>query len=170
MSDAFGASWAAIAYVAGSSAAVYFSALLAIRLAGRRTVAQFSSFDIIVTIAIGSIIATTAISRDVSYAEGTTALVTLLSFQTLLGWLRQRFPAVRRSTDFSPLVVVRNGRLELGSSPFGIQATPEEVVSKLREQGVFELEDAGLVVVEPTGGFSVLRRSEIDAVPDAEKP
>ncbi|MBW3555775.1 MAG: DUF421 domain-containing protein [Actinobacteria bacterium] len=162
MSDWFGSSWATVAYVAASTTAVYCSALLAIRLAGRRTVAQLSAFDIVVTIALGSLIASTAVSRDPSYAQGTTAMITLLILQVVAAGLRQRFAIVRRFLDFAPWIVVRDGELQLPNTPLGPQMSADELLSKLRERGVFDLEGVRLVVIEPTGGVAVLRDGDED--------
>ena len=160
MSDWFGASWATIAYVAASTTAIYCSALLAIRIAGRRTVARLSAFDIVITIALGSLMASTAASRDPSYAQGATALVTLLVLQVVAAGLRQRFALVRRLLDFAPCVVVRDGELRLPSTPLGPQMSEDELFSRLREQGVFNLDGVRVVIIEPTGGVSVEHSGE----------
>lgn len=94
-----GSSWQTMAYVVVSTVAVYCSALVAVRLAGRRTVAQLSAFDVVVTIALGSLIASTAVSRDPSYVQGMTAIVTLLALQVAAAALRQRFARMRRLLD-----------------------------------------------------------------------
>ena len=157
LSDWFGANWATIAYVMASTTSIDCSALLAIRIAGRRTVARLSAFDIVITIALGSLIASTAVSRDPSYAQGATALVTLLALQVVAAGLRQKFAVVRRLLDFAPCVVVRDGELQLPSTPFGPQMTEDELFSRLRAEGVFNLEGVRVVIIEPTGGVSVER-------------
>ena len=157
MSDWFGSSWETVAYVIVSTVAIYCSSLIAIRVAGRRPVAQLSSFDIVVTIALGSLIASTAVSRDPSYAQGITAVATLLLLQVLAAAARQKWAAARRLLDFAPYVVVRDGDLDLPKTPFGPQMTKDELLSKLRERDVFELDGLRLVVIEPTGGISVIQ-------------
>lgn len=136
----------------------YLSTIVAVRLAGRRTVAELSSFDVAVTVAIGSLVASTAVTSQPSYAQGMTALVTLLLLQVGIAALRQRSATLRRLLDFKPETVVDNGRLDLPTGPLTSQITWDELESKLRERGVFDLEDVALVVVEPTGGLSVRRR------------
>ena len=158
MSDWFGSSWETVAYVIVSTVAIYCSSLLAIRVAGRRTVARLSSFDIVVTIALGSLIASTAVSRDPSYAQGMTAVATLLFLQVLAAAARQKWAAARRLLDFAPYVVVRDGDVHLPTTPFGPQMTKDELMSKLRERNVFDVEGLRLVVIEPTGGLSVAPR------------
>lgn len=157
MSEWFGSSWATVAYVAASTAAIYGSALVAVRVAGRRTVARFSAFDVVVTIALGSLIASTAVSPDPSYAQGATAMATLLVLQVGVAALRQRSAAARRLLDFAPWVVVRDGEMSLPATPLGPQLTADELLSSLRERGVFGLDGVRVVVIEPTGGLSVER-------------
>lgn len=170
MSDWLGSSWETVAYVIVSTAAIYCSSLFAIRVAGRRTVARLSSFDIVVTIALGSLIASTAVSRDPSYAQGMTAVATLLLLQVLAAAARQRWPAARRLLDFAPYVVLRDGDLDLPTTPMGPQMTRDELLSKLRERNVFELEGLRLVVMEPTGGLSVVRGDATDDEAQAAEP
>ena len=160
VSDWFTSSWRTVAYVAGSTTAIYVSAMVAIRLAGRRTVAQMSAFDVVVTIALGSVIASTALSREPTYAQGVTVMATLLVLQIAAAALRQRFALMRRIVDFAPCVVVHDGELRLPTTPFGPQLSEDEVLSMLREQGVFHLDGLRLVVIEPTGGLSIVRASE----------
>ncbi len=167
MSNWLGSSWETVAYVIVSTAAIYASSLLAIRVAGRRTVAQLSSFDVVVTIALGSLIASTAVSRDPSYAQGMTAVATLLFLQVSVAAVRQRWATARRLLDFTPSVAVRDGEPRLSTTPFGLQMTNDELMSKLRERGVFELDGLRLVVIEPTGGLSV---AHAEAGADAAPP
>lgn len=134
---------------------MYLSTLVAVRVAGRRTLAQLSAFDVVVTIAIGSLLASTAVSRDASYAQGITALLTLLVLQVVVAAGRRRFSSLARLLEFEPRVVVRDGRVDLDESPLGAQLTRGELESALRQHGVFDSARVRLVVLEPTGRFSI---------------
>ncbi|MDD4650877.1 MAG: hypothetical protein PHQ34_01485, partial [Methanothrix sp.] len=48
----------------------YVALVIIVRLSGKRTLSSMNAFDFIVNVAIGSILASTIISRDVSLAEG----------------------------------------------------------------------------------------------------
>lgn len=67
---------------------------------------------------------------------------------------------VRRIVDFPPCVVVHDGELRLPTTPFGPQLSEDELLSMLRERGVFHLDGLRLVVIEPTGGLSIVREGE----------
>lgn len=155
MGDWFGASWATIGWVAATTTAMYATTVACVRIAGRRTLARLSAFDIIVTIALGSIIATTAVQESASYAQGATAIVTLLVLQTVVAAARQLSPRVTRLLDFPAEVVIEDGQFKLRMTPLGPQLTEGELRSRLREKGVFVVEEVGLVIMEPDGSVSV---------------
>ena len=157
MSEWFGASWATIGYVVAGTVAMYLSTLIAVRVAGRRTVAQLSAFDVIITIAIGSLLASACVSAYPSYAQAIVALVTLLLLQIVVAAARRRFSGLSRLLEFEPRVVVRDGSVDLDESLLGAQLTRGELESALRHQGVFDLGQVRLVVLEPTGKVSVSR-------------
>ncbi len=160
MSDWFLAPWRTIGAVALVTTAMYASTLVAVRLAGRRTIAQLSAFDVVTTIAIGTLLGSTAVSRDPNYVQGLTALVTLLALQVAVATLRRRYHWLRRLLDFQPLVIVRDGKFDAPTGPLGPQITRDEMLSALRRQAVFDTENVRVVVLEPTGALSVNRLAD----------
>lgn len=156
MSHWLGAALSDTAWIALVTVLIYASTLLAVRLAGRRTVAQMSAFDYVVTIALGSVIATTAVTKDTPYAHGLVTVVVLLSLQVAVGALRQKSSMVRRVTDFEPTVMYEKGEFNLPRSPWSAQLTREEVESKVRQAGLTDLTRVKRIVLEPDGHVSVL--------------
>ena len=155
--------WSSLAQtgdVAVRTVMAYAVALVLVRLAGRRTLAQLSAFDIIVTIAAGTVVGSTALPSSPAVSDGITVLVTLMLMQVVLAAARQRSSAVRRILDFSPRPVVRDGELDLRRSPTSAQLTRTDVEAQLRRQGVTDLADVRLAVLEPTGKLSVLPPGE----------
>lgn len=135
-------------------------AVVAVRIAGRRTLAQLSAFDIVVTIALGTLVSSTALPSDPSVADGVAVLLTLLVLQVVVAAVRQRSGTARRLLDFAPRRVVDDGRVDLRRAPTTAQLTRADLESLLRRQGVTDLAEVRLVVLEPTGTISVLRRDE----------
>ena len=144
----------------GGTTAMYFSTVLAARVAGRRTFAQLSVFDVIVTVAVGSLLASTSARGDPSYGQGMAALLMLLVLQVLVAAARRRFSAVTRLLEFEPEVVLRDGDVQLGKSVLGPQLTWGELESALRQHRVLEVPAASVVLLGPTGQFSVGRSSK----------
>ena len=160
MSEWFGATWSTLGWVVLTTASMFAVTVLGVRLAGRRTVAQLSAFDAVVTIAIGSVIAGTVLSPDPSLAQGVVALTTLLSLQVVVAALRRRSRRLRRILEFTPEVVARDGVLQLPTSLLSSQLTDEELGSLLRQRGVFDVRDIAVALLEPTGNISIVRISE----------
>lgn len=156
MSEWFTASWSTLGWVVASTAAMYAITVAAVRVAGRRTVAQLSAFDAVVTIALGSIVAGTVLSPQPRLTQGVAAVLTLLTLQVLVAWTRQRVGPLRRYLEFEPELVVRDGTLELPSGLLSSQLTDEELGSRLRRQGVFDISDLAAVVLEPDGRISIV--------------
>jgi len=144
-----------MASVAVRTTAVYLFTIAAVRVAGRRTLAQMSAFDILVTVAIGTLAASTVLPSDPALSEFAAALLTLLGLQVSLGAARQRFAAVERVLDFRPKAIYRDGHLEVARAPWTAQLTRSDVESQMRQQGLGDLEEATVVVLEPTGKTSV---------------
>lgn len=145
-----------LARVGATTAAFYITTFAAVRVAGRRTLTQLSAFDALVTIALGSLLATTVVSDDPPYAQGAVALVTLLSLQVVLGLLRRHVPRLRGVLEFEPQVVYRDGELQLPGNPLHAQLSEDELWSLLRQKGVFDRSAISVVILEPSGSISVL--------------
>ncbi len=148
---------ASIARVVLATVAVYASVLGGIRVAGRRTVAEMSAFDFVVTVAIGSLVAQTAVAQQ-SPLRGIAAVATLLVLQLGVGAVRRRWPLFRRLIDFTPQTLVEGGSIR-SRNMHSPQMTDDDLRSKLRQRGVFSLDEVELAILESNGRLSVLRRS-----------
>ena len=133
----------------------YLFAVLAVRLTGRRTLTQLSAYDVIVTIAIGSLVASTALPSDPALADGAAVLMTFLVWQATISALRQRSPVIRRLIDFPAEVVVADGKADLRSAPWTAQLKLSDLESRLRQSGVGDISQARLAVLESTGKLTV---------------
>jgi uncharacterized membrane protein YcaP (DUF421 family) len=160
----FGSTWWHLASIAAVTAIMYVSVLIAVRVAGRRTLAQLSAFDVVVSIALGTILGSTVVSPSISYSEGLAAVLTLLVLQVGLGAARRSSPRLRRLLDFRPIAVADGGRARLPGGWLGPQLTDEDLYSQLRLRGIFDPTVAERAVLEPIGGVS----ATTDAASQAE--
>lgn len=144
--------------VVGTAAYVALVAIL--RISGKRTLAKMNAFDLVVTVALGSTLATILLSRDVSLAQGVAALALLVALQFAITWTSVRWRAVRALATGEPVLLVRNGEL-LPQALVRARVTEDEVHAALRGHGVGALERAAAVVLETDGSFSVIRREDV---------
>jgi uncharacterized membrane protein YcaP (DUF421 family) len=149
----WGTFWGAVV----GAAVTYLFAVVALRIAGRRTLAQMSAFDVVVTVAVGTLVASTALPSNASLADGAAVLVTFLLLQVLIGALRQRVGWFQRWVDFRPKVVMHDGRPELRTGLSTAQLTLSDLESRLRQSGIGSLDEVRIAVLEPTGKLTVSR-------------
>lgn len=130
-------------------------AVAAFRFGQRRTLAQLTSFDFAVAVALGAIIGRTITSSSTSFLTGAVALVTLLAAHTLITEARRRF-RLHAVLDQPPNVLVVHGELQQsGLARAGL--TDADVFALLRQQEVGSLSEVGYLLYEARGGVSLHR-------------
>lgn len=163
--DWFGAGWATLGMVVLSTLGVYVAVLVYTRLAGLRSFAQMSGFDFAVNIALGSLMATTAVSESPSLAQGVVAMGTLFAVQMLIATARRHRHA-RYGVNNRSLLLMEGPEFIEESLRRG-RVTRDDVRFKLREANVFRYEQVRAVVLETSGEITVLH-AEDDATVDAD--
>lgn len=126
-----------------------------LRVSGNRTLSKMNAFDFVVTVALGSTLATVLLSRDVALAEGAAAFFLLVFLQMAVTWLSVRWPWFRRLMKSEPRLLVHMGRV-LPDALARERVTPEEIQAALRAAGHANIEDVAAVVLETDGSFTVL--------------
>lgn len=125
-------------------------------ISGKRTLAKLNAFDLVVTVALGSILSSILVQQSVPLAEGITALVLLIGLQYLVTATSVRWEAFARSVRRSPSLLVRKGEF-LKDTMRRERVTEREVLSAVRASGVSGVEDAAAVFLESDGTMSVIQ-------------
>ncbi len=146
--------WAGLLRVVVVGACAYLALLALLRGSGKRTLAKLNAFDFVVTIALGSTLATVLLSSDVALVEGLAAMALLVGMQFLVAWLSVRSPAVERLVKSEPTLLYRDGFLP---GPMRrMRVTEGEIRQAARAAGNARLEAVAAVVLETDGSLSVL--------------
>jgi len=148
-------SWADILRVIIVGAVSYASLVGILRVSGKRTLGQLNAFDFIVTVALGSTLATILLSSDVAYLEGFAALALLAGLQFGVAWLSSRRPGVRGVLTATPAVLVIDGLLQHDELRRN-RLTESEVLQAVRSTGSGDLSSVAAVVLETNGKLSVI--------------
>lgn len=125
-------------------------------ISGKRTLAKLNAFDLVVTVALGSILSSILIQPSVPLAEGVTALALLIGLQYLVTATSVRCEAFARSVRRSPSLLVRKGEL-CKDAMLRERVTEREVLSAVRASGVSGVEAATAVFLESDGTMSVIQ-------------
>lgn len=130
-----------------------------LRISGKRTLSKLNAFDLIVTVALGSTLATVLLSKDVALAEGALAFALLIGLQFVVTWSSVRMRWVRRLSTGEPLMLLYRGEF-LPAALRQARVTEDEIRSVVRSAGVASLNQVRAVVLETDGSFSVVQPGE----------
>ncbi|RFU20406.1 DUF421 domain-containing protein [Geodermatophilus marinus] len=152
-------SWSDLGRIAAVGATGYLTLIVVLRLSGKRTLAKLNAFDFVVTVALGSTLATILLSSDVSWAEGAAALALLALLQFVVAWVTVRRPRVRGVTTSRPTLLLRDGA-ELPGALRQQRVTIDEVRQAVRATGTGDLSAVAAVVLETDGTLSVVPQAQ----------
>lgn len=138
----------------------YAALVFFLRISGNRTLSKMNAFDLIVTVALGSTLATVLLSKDVALSEGAVAMALLISLQFIITWFSVRTAWVRRLVTGEPLMLLYRGEF-ITTSMRKARVTQDEVQSAIRGSGIADVTAVEAVVLETDGSMSVIK-------PDAE--
>ncbi len=164
-------SWSDLTRILLIGPSAYVALVLMLRITGGRTLAQLNAFDMIVTVALGSVLATILLSSTVSYSEGVLALAVLVALQYVVTWASTRARFVQDAVRNEPALLYSGGFLH--DRMRRERVTQDELRQVARSQGHASLEeDVRAVVLETDGTFSVLTSAptSLDVPPEPAQP
>ena len=137
----------------------YLTLVILLRTSGKRTLSKWNAFDLVVTVALGSTLATILLSKNVNYTEGFAALGLLILLQFVITSLAVRFRFVQRLVKAEPRFLYRDGCF-IAVSLQHERVTEAEVRAAVRGAGFSAMEDVQAVVLETDGSVSVVGRTD----------
>jgi len=147
--------WYSLLRILIVGAASYVVLVAYIRLFGKRTLSKMNAFDLVVTVALGSTLATVIISKDVKLVEGLLALLLLCTLQFVAASAAVRWRAAERLIKSEPRLLVHRGQL-LTAAMRHERVTEDEVLAAVRAQGLADLAWVEAAVLESDGSLSIV--------------
>ncbi len=152
--------WGGLIRVAVVGILAYSGLILLLRVSGKRTLSKMNAFDLVVTVALGSTLATVLLSSSVALAEGLLAFALLILLQFAVTWLSVRSSSFRRLVKNEPKLLFYDGGFLRGAMR-AERVTEEEVEAAVRQQGLASLEEVGAAVLETDGSVTVVPRADL---------
>lgn len=162
-------SWLALLRVVIIGTLAYVALVTMLRITGKRTLSKMNAFDLVVTVALGSTLATVLLSKDVALAEGVIAMALLIGLQWMVAWLSVRSKAWQSIVKSEPRLLAFRGEL-LTEAMRSERITEEEVKAALRSKGFANLQEFHSVILETDGSVTVVAAPENDASISALRP
>lgn len=147
------------------AAVVYLLVWLIVRCTGKRELAEMTAFELVLLVVMGDLIQQAVTQQDTSIVGGMLAVGTIGFLIVATSYLTWRFKGTRSLVEGVAVVIVRDGkpledilRLE--------RVTVDEVLSGARNQGIADLDDVEIGVLEADGKLSFLTRDKEQRQPD----
>ncbi|RVP95919.1 DUF421 domain-containing protein [Sinorhizobium meliloti] len=148
--------WESLLRIIIVGSAAYAFLVVVLRVSGKRTLSKMNAFDLVITVALGSTLATVLMDRSVPLADGAIGLALLVGLQFSITWLSVRSKWVREMVKSEPTLLVRNG-VCLDDAMQSQRITREEIDAAVRQYGLVTVEEAACVMLETDGSLSVVQ-------------
>jgi uncharacterized membrane protein YcaP (DUF421 family) len=146
--------------------AVYVLMLIVVRALGKRTVGNFSAFDLLVAMMLGEVV-DEIIYGDVRFAQGTVAIVAIGALAYADAWLAYFDHGMEAILEGKPTPVIRDGEFDRKGMRKE-RMNEKDVLGHLRSQGIRDMREVQLACVEHDGSMSVLKHTWADPAQRAD--
>lgn len=138
------------------SLVIYFFALAVVRVLGKRSLAQMTSFDFVLLLIIAESTQQALLGSDFSLTNAMVIIVTLIGINYIMVLVKDRFATVERAIDGLPLVLVKDGvLLERRVKQAGLDK--KDILEAARQsQGIASLEKIRYAIQECDGKISII--------------
>jgi uncharacterized membrane protein YcaP (DUF421 family) len=135
---------------------IYILLVVLIRLSGRRTVAQMTSFDLILLLIIGSATNRALLGEDFSIINAFIVVCTLIVLDILMSLAKREFAGFAKIIDGVPMIVVEHGR-PLRDRLYKARIDEEEVlVAARKHHGLERMNEIKFAILEADGNISII--------------
>ena len=138
--------------------AVYVVLILLLRLSGKRTLSQVTTFDFVLLLVVGEATQQALLGEDFSITHAAVVIATLIGLDRGSDYLSWRFAAFKRVSESVPVLLVEDGRL-LREVMAKEHISEEDILQSARStQGLENLEQVKYAIMETSGGISIVPR------------
>ena len=149
--------------IAISAPIIYFSIIVFIRMSGKRSTSQMNNFDWIVTVALGSLVGSGIILKDVTVLEALLAIGMLLGMQWVLTKWVFHSDFASGLVKAQPIILASNGELNRAAMRQE-RVTEREILSAVRDSGLVDLDQVQWIILETDATMNVIPKR--DDLPD----
>src|SRR5205085_2409387 len=128
----------------------------ALRLMGRKELAQLSAFELLLLVVMGDLIQQGVTQQDNSVTAAVLAVSTFILWMLAFSYGSYRSKKVQSLLEGQPVILVRDGRVLQKMLEYE-RLTVDELKDAAREQGIADLRQVSLGVIESDGKFSFVR-------------
>lgn len=146
---------AGLALIVFKSIAIYLFIILAIRLFGKKELAQLSVIDLVFILLISNSVQNAMVGPDNTLLGGLAAATGLFVINYVLKLILNRFPQVDKLLEGEPVVLIYEGKVQQQNME-ECMLTMDELKAAVREHGAKDISEVNLAMLEKDGNISVI--------------
>jgi len=143
----------------GKTLFIYFVILTAMRLMGKREIGELTPFDLVVSIMMAELGVIVIEKENFALWEGIIPIITLAGIEIIISYLSLKNSSIRKLINGSPTVLIKNGKI-MTEAMKNSRYTIHDLLTQLRESGIFNVSEVEYAVLETTGELTVLPRAQ----------
>src|SRR5690554_1584799 len=136
--------------------AIYAALLVVLRIGGKRTLGQTTTFDFVMLLIIAETTQQALLGDDFSVTNALLLIATIVGLDIAFSLMKRRSPKLDRLVEGVPMVIVENSKPLLDRMEKA-RVDEEDVLAAAREsQGLKHMDQIEYAVLERSGGISVV--------------
>ena len=140
--------------------AIYAGLLIIMRITGKRSLAQITTFDFILLLIIGEATQQALLGDDFSLTNAFIVITTLISIDLGLSLITYRSPLLGKLINGLPVIVVEDGQ-PIRDRMNKARLSDDDILEEARlQQGLERMEQIKYAVLEKGGGVSIIPKPQ----------
>ncbi len=139
---------------------LYFFLLLVFAIAGKRSMAQMDTFDMVTLLIISEATQNALVGQNYSMTYSVIVIMTLVACTVFMAWIKSRSPRFEQVLQGGPLILVENGRLLRDRMKPAFVDEQDILTSARREHGLERLDQIKFAILETSGQISIIPKSQ----------
>jgi uncharacterized membrane protein YcaP (DUF421 family) len=141
-------------------AAIYLLLLVIFRITGKRSLSEATTFDFVLLLIIGEVVAEAMIGNDSSFVNAVLLVIVIVGLDILISVWKQHSPTLARIVDSLPLILIEDGQLHKDRMN-KCRVSEDDILAKARElQGLERMDQIKYAILERSGGITVIPKEQ----------
>ncbi len=157
--------WPIIIETITLSTVMYIAIIIILRTSGKRTLSSFNAFDFLITVTIGSITATTILSKNTKLFDGLSAIITLVLLQFIVAKLAVYSKSFSKVIKSNPTLLYYNGDYILENLKKS-RVSKDDILQEVRINSGVTIDHVHSVILEANGNLAVVTNGSDENLKD----
>lgn len=133
--------------------------ILGMRLMGKRTIGELQPYEFVITLAVAELACTPMQDLSIPLINGIIPLFTLFLAHYLITFITTKSIKFRKALNGKPLIIIDSDGIN-SECLKKLNMNVNDLMSLIRQQGYFSLEQVSYAIIETNGKLSILENEE----------